>query len=122
MQVLNAVLKGLRWLVTLPILIYQHLISPALPGACIYSPTCSHYSRRAIMQHGVLKGLLLAVTRIFRCAGGLFTGGEDPVPENFSFGYITGAYRSFWARSKPDDGNGKTDSSRINDGTEPQDS
>lgn len=109
MQVFNAVLKGIRWLVTLPILIYQHLISPALPGACIYSPTCSHYSRRAIMQHGVLKGFVLAVTRIFRCAGGLFTGGEDPVPEKFSFGYVTGAYRTFWARSKSDDSSGKTD-------------
>jgi len=74
------------------------------------------------MHHGILKGLLLAVTRIFRCAGGLFTGGEDPVPEKFSYGYITGAYRSFWATSKTDDGSSKTDGSRINDGTEPQDS
>jgi hypothetical protein len=122
MHVLNAILKGLRWLVTLPILIYQYLISPALPGACIYSPTCSHYSRRAIMRHGVLKGLVLAVTRIFRCAGGLFTGGQDPVPEKFSFGYITGAYRSFWARSKPKDSGSKTDACGDNDGTGPQQS
>ena len=52
------------------------------------------------MQHGVLKGLILAITRIFRCAGGLYTGGRDPVPEEFSFDYIGGAYKRFWARSK----------------------
>lgn len=52
------------------------------------------------MRHGVFKGLLLAVTRVFRCAGGLFTGGRDPVPAKFSFDYIGGAYRQFWARSK----------------------
>ncbi len=100
MQVLTAILKAIRWVITLPIILYQYLISPALPGACIYNPTCSRYSREAIMQHGVLKGLILALTRIFRCAGGLFTGGRDPVPEKFSFDYIGGAYKQFWARSK----------------------
>ncbi len=52
------------------------------------------------MRHGVLKGLILAITRVFRCAGGLYTGGRDPVPEKFSFEYIGGAYKRYWARSK----------------------
>jgi|SRR6056297_1435410 len=104
MQVLKALLKGVRWIVTLPIIVYQYLISPALPGSCIYEPTCSHYSRLAIMRHGVFKGLLLAVARIFRCAGGLFTGGPDPVPDKFSFKYISGAYRRFWAPSRKTNG------------------
>lgn len=94
------VVKGIRRLFTLPILVYRYLISPVLPGACIYSPTCSSYSIEAIMRHGVIKGLILAVTRIFRCAGGLFTGGEDPVPEQFSFRDIGGKYRKFRARRR----------------------
>jgi hypothetical protein len=83
---------------TLPILLYRHVISPLLPGACIYSPTCSVYSSRAIMRHGVIKGTILAIARIFRCAGGLYTGGEDPVPERFSFRDIGRKYKEFWAR------------------------
>ncbi|MFO7849828.1 MAG: membrane protein insertion efficiency factor YidD, partial [Spirochaetia bacterium] len=60
----------------------------------------SAYSTRAIMRHGVIKGLILGITRIFRCAGGLFTGGEDPVPERFSFRDIGGKYKEFYARRR----------------------
>jgi hypothetical protein len=87
--------RGIRLLFTLPILIYQYMISPFIPGACIYSPTCSHYAKDSILRHGVFKGAVLAVSRIFRCAGGLFTGGEDPVPESFSFRDIARKYREF---------------------------
>lgn len=100
MQVLIFLRSAIRRIFMLPILIYQHLISPALPGACIYNPTCSHYSKQAILTHGVFKGFLLGITRIFRCAGGLFTGGDDPVPEKFSFHYISDSYAHFWARGK----------------------
>lgn len=85
---------------TLPILLYQYLISPLLPASCIYSPTCSHYSRQAILKHGVFRGGILAVTRIFRCTGGFFTGGEDPVPEEFSFRYISDSYGKFRRRHR----------------------
>ncbi|WP_455382135.1 membrane protein insertion efficiency factor YidD [Salinispira pacifica] len=85
-----------RLAMTLPITVYQKVISPALPGACIYTPTCSTYARDSILRHGLLKGLLLGVTRVLRCAGGLYTGGDDPVPEQFSFRYIGRQYRTFW--------------------------
>ena len=80
---------------TLPIELYRHLISPILPDSCIYSPTCSSYSKEAILKHGVIKGTILSASRISRCAGGLFTGGQDPVPEHFSFSEIRANYRIF---------------------------
>jgi uncharacterized protein len=89
-----------RRIFTLPILLYKHLISPLLPGACIYTPTCSSYFIESLMRHGLIKGFILGCSRIFRCAGGLFTGGDDPVPQKFSFRKIGENYRAFWARGK----------------------
>ncbi len=62
--------------------IYQHGISPFLPSACRYSPTCSHYAVEALQKHGLLKGGFLAAKRILSCNpwGGK---GYDPVPEQF---------------------------------------
>ena len=66
-------------LLILPIRFYQGAISPLLPPACRYTPTCSQYAVEAIMLHGPLKGTWLAVKRICRCNpwGG---SGYDPVP------------------------------------------
>jgi uncharacterized protein len=59
--------------------LYQKAISPYLPTACRYTPTCSHYSQEAIQRHGLLKGSWLGVKRLARCHpwGGQ---GYDPVP------------------------------------------
>ena len=58
---------------------YKKVISPFLPCACRYTPTCSEYMIQAISLHGVWKGLYLGIKRILRCHpwGG---SGEDPVP------------------------------------------
>jgi len=63
---------------------YKLFISPLLPGACRYYPTCSTYAEQAIRRFGFFKGCLLAVRRILSCNpfGG---SGYDPVPETFSF-------------------------------------
>ena len=60
--------------------IYQYLISPLLPSACRYTPTCSHYTVEALKTHGLLKGGWLALKRISSCHpwGGK---GFDPVPK-----------------------------------------
>ena len=84
-----------RIILMIPILLYKFLISPILPKSCIYSPTCSSYAISSLKKHGVLAGTVLAVTRIFRCFGGLFTGGEDPVPEKFSFHHVGAMYKQF---------------------------
>ena len=86
----------LRRLFILPIVLYQKVISPALPSSCIYEPSCSHYMAQAILRHGLLKGVFLGVPRLFRCVGGLFEGGPDAVPESFSFRKIGNGYKLFW--------------------------
>jgi len=46
---------------------YKYLISPLLPPACRYQPTCSEYAIEAIQKYGILKGSILAIWRIMRC-------------------------------------------------------
>jgi len=60
--------------------VYQTLISPLTPATCRYQPTCSHYAKEALEIHGLFKGGLLAIKRIFSCHpwGG---SGYDPVPD-----------------------------------------
>lgn len=69
----------LTWLLLLPIYFYRAAISPILPPACRYTPTCSAYAMEAIRRHGPFYGFYLAVRRILRCHpwGG---HGHDPVP------------------------------------------
>lgn len=59
--------------------IYQWVLSPLLPNACRFNPTCSEYGIQAFRKHGVLKGFVLTLKRISRCHpwGG---HGDDPVP------------------------------------------
>jgi putative membrane protein insertion efficiency factor len=49
---------------------------------CLYSPTCSEYTKRSINNCGVLLGILLGMWRILRC-NPLSKGGYDPAPENY---------------------------------------
>jgi putative membrane protein insertion efficiency factor len=57
---------------------YRRWISPALPPACRYVPTCSEYAHEAVERHGALKGAWLAAWRVLRCHP-LAKGGYDPV-------------------------------------------
>ncbi|MBN1442989.1 MAG: membrane protein insertion efficiency factor YidD [Planctomycetes bacterium] len=59
---------------------YKMLISPLLPRACRFHPTCSEYCREAILRHGVLRGGWMGIWRLLRCQP-LAKGGFDPVPE-----------------------------------------
>jgi putative membrane protein insertion efficiency factor len=63
---------GLIWL-------YKKAVSPHLPPACRYYPSCSAYAFEAVEKHGVVRGSLLAVKRILRCHP-FHAGGYDPVP------------------------------------------
>lgn len=58
---------------------YQLVISPALPPACRFTPTCSQYALEAISRHGAVRGSWLAVRRLARCHP-FNPGGFDAVP------------------------------------------
>ncbi len=59
---------------------YKARISPGLPPACRYTPTCSEYAMEAVERYGVLVGGLLAARRVISC-NPFSRGGYDPVPE-----------------------------------------
>lgn len=69
--------SGLVW-------VYQKTVSPALvvldpTGGCRFAPTCSHYARGALAEHGLIFGTALTLRRLAKC-GPWHPGGEDPVP------------------------------------------
>ena len=68
----SLILSGLRF--------YKARISPQLPPACRYTPTCSEYAIDAIERRGVLVGGFLAVKRVISC-NPFSRGGYDPVRE-----------------------------------------
>lgn len=78
-QFVQCVKKAIVWLLILPIRFYQLVISPLLGPSCRFTPTCSEYAKQAIIKHGPIKGLGLAIWRLLRCNpwGG---SGYDPVP------------------------------------------
>ena len=58
---------------------YKVLVSPFLPPACRFYPTCSQYASEAIAKHGAVRGVWLAIRRLAKCHPG-HPGGFDPVP------------------------------------------
>jgi putative membrane protein insertion efficiency factor len=58
---------------------YKAAISPWMPRACRYEPTCSLYAREAIERYGLRRGSWLALCRLARCHP-FRRGGLDPVP------------------------------------------
>ncbi|PCS07359.1 membrane protein [Lactococcus plantarum] len=74
--------KIVKQILIAPVRVYQIAISPLLPGACRYHPTCSNYMITAIQKHGVL-GVMMGTARILRC-NPFVKGGIDYVPDHFS--------------------------------------
>lgn len=56
--------------------LYKRWLSPLLPAACRFVPTCSEYARLAVLEHGVSSGGVRAVGRLLRCHP-LHPGGVD---------------------------------------------
>ena len=57
---------------------YKWALSPLLPPACRYVPTCSDYAMEAVDRYGVFRGCLMAMWRVLRCHP-FVRGGYDPV-------------------------------------------
>ena len=66
-----------------PIMVYRYLLSPVMPPACRFHPSCSAYALEALAEHGPFKGSWLALRRLARCHPIEWLGsgsGYDPVP------------------------------------------
>jgi putative membrane protein insertion efficiency factor len=66
-RILIAVLKG-----------YKFLLSPMLPSACRFYPSCSEYMMEAVAKHGAARGVWMGLKRLGRCHP-FHEGGYDPV-------------------------------------------
>ena len=58
--------------------LYKRFLSPLLPSACRFEPTCSEYMLEAVERHGALRGVGMGVKRLLRCHP-FCEGGFDPV-------------------------------------------
>jgi putative membrane protein insertion efficiency factor len=58
---------------------YKRFVSPWLPSACRYHPTCSEYMRDAVERYGASRGAWMGVKRLARCHP-FHAGGVDLVP------------------------------------------
>jgi putative membrane protein insertion efficiency factor len=61
------------------LLIYKRIISPVLPPACRFTPSCSEYARQAFTKFGFIKAFSLSSRRILKCHP-FHPGGYDPLP------------------------------------------
>jgi len=57
---------------------YKLLVSPLLPSACRFSPTCSEYMLEAVQKYGAMRGVWMGIRRVLRCHP-FHAGGYDPV-------------------------------------------
>lgn len=58
--------------------VYKAIVSPFLPPACRFEPTCSEYAKQAVEKYGALRGVWMGTKRILRCQP-FCKGGHDPV-------------------------------------------
>jgi len=80
----------MKKLATLCLRFYKGAISPHLPVACRFVPTCSEYAAEAVAKHGLLYGSALGLWRLLRC-NPFARGGYDPVPGKTAARSRTGA-------------------------------
>lgn len=70
----------MKWFVLLLLKAYKAILSPLLPPACRFEPTCSVYMMQAVQRFGVVSGVWMGLKRLSHCHPG-HPGGLDPVPE-----------------------------------------
>ena len=68
----------MRKLIVAILRLYKLALSPLLPSACRYYPSCSEYTRQAVEKYGPARGVWMGIKRIARCHP-FHQGGLDPV-------------------------------------------
>jgi putative membrane protein insertion efficiency factor len=68
----------MQWLLTGVLRLYKVGVSPLLPSACRFYPTCSEYMCEAVARYGAAKGVWMGLRRLARCHP-FHAGGVDPV-------------------------------------------
>ncbi|MGD0365234.1 MAG: membrane protein insertion efficiency factor YidD [Bryobacteraceae bacterium] len=68
----------MQWVVIGVLRFYKRWLSPLLPSACRFYPTCSEYMMQAVAKHGVLPGVWMGTKRLAKCHP-FHAGGVDPV-------------------------------------------
>jgi uncharacterized protein len=71
-------MRVVRNLLAIFLTCYHKVLSPFLPRACRFHPSCSVYTSEAMIKHGILKGAFLGLQRLSRCHP-WSPGGYDPV-------------------------------------------
>jgi hypothetical protein len=70
--------SALQRVVTGSLGFYKRFVSPLLPSACRFQPTCSEYMREAVARYGAARGVWMGLRRVARCHP-FHAGGFDPV-------------------------------------------
>ena len=68
----------MRQAVIVSLRFYKRWVSPMLPSACRFYPTCSEYMMEAVAKYGAAKGVYMGARRLLRCHP-FHEGGFDPV-------------------------------------------
>ena len=68
----------MRWAIIGLLRFYKMAVSPMLPSACRFYPTCSEYMLEAVERYGASRGVWMGVKRLLRCHP-FCQGGYDPV-------------------------------------------
>ncbi|MGA2132781.1 MAG: membrane protein insertion efficiency factor YidD [Bryobacteraceae bacterium] len=68
----------MQWIVLGALRLYKLCLSPLLPSACRFYPTCSEYMRQAVEKYGVRRGVWMGTRRLVKCHP-FHAGGVDPV-------------------------------------------
>lgn len=75
----------MRRVMVMTLRFYKRFLSPLLPPACRFTPTCSEYAMEAVTRFGPAHGGWMALLRLLRCHP-FHPGGHDPVPTELSCG------------------------------------
>jgi putative membrane protein insertion efficiency factor len=68
----------MQWLLVRLLRGYKIVLSPVLPSACRFYPTCSEYMRESVERYGAGRGVWMGLRRLAKCHP-FHAGGFDPV-------------------------------------------